>query len=105
MRARTFSINFLLDTENIREEQNKITVNLTYYLVFQNVEKILAELQFVPTPNDAHEAVFTKVPIIGFKDVRSLKDHLVWAVLPKVNAEGRSKPCGGKSALWRYVNQ
>ena len=36
------------------------------------------------------------MPIIGFKNDRSLKDHLVRAVLPKVDAEGRSKPCGGK---------
>ena len=37
----------------------------------------------------------TKVPIICFKNDRTLKDHLVRAVLPKVDAEGRSKPCGG----------
>ena len=36
------------------------------------------------------------MPIISFKNDRSLKDHLVRAVLPKVDAEGRSKPCGGK---------
>ena len=47
-------------------------------------------------PDVAHKAVFTNVPIIGFKNDRSLKDHLVRAVLPKVDAEGRSKPCGGK---------
>ena len=34
----------------------------------------------------AHKPVFTNVPIIGFKNHRSLKDHLVWAVLPKVDA-------------------
>ena len=48
------------------------------------------------TPDVGHKAVFTNVPIIGFKNDRSLKDHLVWAVLPKVDAEGRSKPCGRK---------
>ena len=47
------------------------------------------------TPDVAHKAVFTNVPIIGFKNYRSLKDHLVRAVSPKVYAEGRSKPCGG----------
>ena len=46
------------------------------------------------TPDAAHKAVFTNVPIIGFKNERSLKDHFVQAVLPKVDAEGRSKPCG-----------
>ena len=31
-----------------------------------------------------------------FKNDRSLKEHIVRAVLPKVDAEGRSKPCGKK---------
>ena len=39
-----------------------------------------------------HKAVFTNVLIIGFKNDRSLKAHLVLVVLPKVDAEGRSKP-------------
>ena len=93
LRARGFSRDSLLYRENIREEQNKITFNLTYYRVFQNVKKILAELHLLLTPDVAHKAVFTNVPIIGFKNDRSLKDHLFRAVLPKVDAEGRSKPC------------
>ena len=48
------------------------------------------------TPDDAHKAVFRNVPITGFKNDRSLKDHLVQAVLPKVDVEGRSRSCGGK---------
>ena len=47
------------------------------------------------TPDVAHKTVFTNVPIIGFKNDRSFKDHLVRAVLPKVDAEDRSKPSGG----------
>ena len=35
--------------------------------------------------------------IIGFQNDRSLKDHLFRAVLPKVDAEGRPKRCGGKN--------
>ena len=46
------------------------------------------------TPDIADKAVFTNVPIIGFKNDRSLKDHLVQAVLHKVDAEGRSKSWG-----------
>ena len=47
------------------------------------------------------------MPIIGFKNDRSLKDHLAWAVLPMVEAEGRSKPCEGKkrsSEVCKSVN-
>ena len=34
--------------------------------------------------------------IIGFKNDRSLKDHLARTVLPKVDGEGRLKPCWWK---------
>ena len=94
--ARGFSRDSLLDRENTREEQNRITFYLTYCPVFHNVKKVLAELHLLLTPDDAHKAVFTNVPIIDFKNDRSLKDHLVRAVLPKIEAEGRSKPCGWK---------
>ena len=46
------------------------------------------------THDVSHKADFTNTSIIGFKNDRSLEDHLVQAVLPKVDAEGRSKPCG-----------
>ena len=69
---------------------------MIYYPVFQNVKKLLAELHLLLTPDVARKAVFTNVPIIGLKNDRSLKDHLVRAVLLKVDAEGGSKPCGGK---------
>ena len=60
------------------------------------LKKILAELHLLLTSDVAHKAVFTNVPIIGFKNDRSLKNHFVWPVLPKSDAEGRSKPCEGK---------
>ena len=86
LRARGFSRDSLLDRENTGEEQNKITFNLTYYPVFQNVKKILAELYLLLMPDVAHKAVFSKVPIIGYKKDRRLKDHLFRAVLPKVDS-------------------
>ena len=39
LRPRGFSRDSLLDRENTREEQNKATFNLTYYIVFPNVKK------------------------------------------------------------------
>ena len=56
------------------------------------LKKTLAELHLLLTPGVAHKAVFTNIPINGFKNDRSLKDHLVRDVLPKVEAEDRSKP-------------
>ena len=71
------------------------------------VKKILAELHLLLTPDVAHKAVFTNVPTIGLENDRSLKDHLVRVVLPKVDAEVRSKSCGGKkrsSEVCKLVN-
>ena len=101
LRAWGFLRDSQLDRENSRKEQNKIIFDLTYYPLFQNFKNILAELHFLLTPVDAHKVVFTNLTIIGFKNDRSLKYHLVRAVSHKVNAESRSKPCqGGETLLW-----
>ena len=83
--------------------QNKPIFNVTYYPVLQNIKRTLAGFHLKLTPDVAQKDVFTNVPIISFK--RSLKDHLIQAVLPKVNAESRSKPCGGKKGVVKYLNQ
>ena len=93
-----------LPGENTREEQNKVTPNVTCYPVFLNVKKILAELDLLLTPDVAHKIVFTNVPIIDFKNDRSLNDLLVRAVLSKVDPSrmgGRSDP----NVPVRYLNQ
>ena len=68
---------------------------MTCYPVFKDVRKILKELYLLFTPNQAHKKVSSEVPIIGFRNAKSLKDHLVRAVLPQLDREGRSKPCEG----------
>ena len=50
LRVRGISRDSLLDREKTREEQNKITFNLTYYPVFQNVGNVLAELHLLLSP-------------------------------------------------------
>ena len=72
---------------------------LTYCPVFHNVKKVLAELHLLLTPDDAHKAVFTNVSIIGFKNDRSLKDHLVRAVLPKVMRKADPNRVGEETLL------
>ena len=101
LRERGFSRDSLLDTENTREEQNKINFNLIYYPVFQIIKKILAELHLWLTPDVAHKAVFT----IGFKNDRILKGNLVRVVSPKFDVEGRFSLCWGRNVLMRYVHQ
>ena len=49
---------------------------MTYYPVFQNVKKVLAELHYFLTP-----------------------DHLFRAMLAKVDTKGRSRPCRGETFL------
>ena len=61
--------------------------------------KVLKELHLLLKPDQAHKKVFSEVPIISFKNAKSLKDHLVRAVLPQLNREGRSKPCEGANRL------
>ena len=67
-----------------------------YYPVFKNIRKILEELHILRAPDKYHRKVFTDIPRIGFKNGKSLKDHLVRSVLPKMDVAGNSGSCGGK---------
>ena len=66
LRARGFSRDSLLKKENTREGENKITFNLIFYPVFQNVKNVLVESHILLTSDVAHNAIFTNVPIIDF---------------------------------------
>ena len=46
--------------------------------------------------DDRHKKVFPDVPLIGFKNNKNLKAHLVRSQLQDLDELGRSKPCGGK---------
>ena len=70
---------------------------MTYYPVFKDVRKIFKELHLLLTPDQAHKKIFSEVLIIGFKNAKSLKDHLVRAALPQLDREGRSKPYDGEN--------
>ena len=98
--GRAFCRDDLLNEERTFQEKTQGTFNLTYYPVFKDVRKILKELYLLLTPDQAHKKVFSEVPITGFKNAKSLKDHLVRPALPRLDREGRSKPCeGGESFM------
>ena len=59
----------------------------------------MEELHILLTPNKEHKKVFPNVPVIGFRNGKSLKDFLVRATLPKINGSGRCEPCGKKTCL------
>ena len=42
---------------------------------------------------------FTDIPRIGFKNGKSLNDHVVRSVLTKIDVAGNFDPCGGKRPL------
>ena len=59
--------------------------NITYYPAFQNTKTNLEELQILLAPDNEHQKVFPHVPVVGFRNGKSLKDHLVKASPPIFN--------------------
>ena len=79
--------------------ERKLTFNSNCYSAFQNVRAIMEELNILLNPNKEHKKVFPNVPVIGFRNGKSLKDFLLRATLPKLNGSGRCEPCGKKTCL------
>ena len=75
----------------------QLTFSITYYPVFQNIRNILQELHLLLAPDKEHKKIFPNVLAFGFRNVKSLKDYLVRAALPKTNETGRCEPCGKKT--------
>ena len=48
--------------------EQKLTFNITYYPVFQNVRAIMEELHILLTPNKDYKKVFLNVLVVGFWD-------------------------------------
>ena len=84
----------MLEKERNHSEENKVTFNITYYLSFQNTKTISEKLQILLAPDMEHQKVFPKVPIVGFRNVKSLKDHLVRVSLRILNQTLGSEPYG-----------
>ena len=97
LRAGKHSRKDLLEREKTETSEPKLT--FTYYPVFQNITNILQELHLLLAPAKEHKKVFPNVPVVGFRNGKSLKDYLVRAALPKTNETGRYKPCGKKTCL------
>ena len=64
--------------------------------MFSKLKNVLSEIHFLLTPYREHGKVFEKVPMIGFKRAKSLKDILVRAkVAPLEKKKGCCRSCGG----------
>ena len=99
LRAREHSRKDLLEREKTETSEPNLTFNITYDSVFQNIRNILQELHLLLAPDKEHKKVFPDVPVVGFRNVKSLKDYLVRAALPKTNETGRCEPRGKKTCL------
>ena len=94
LRAREYSRKDLLEREKAETSEPKLTLNITYYPVFQNIRNILQELHLLLAPDKEHKKVFPNVLVVGFRNGKSLEDYLVRAVLPRTNETRRCEPCG-----------
>ena len=54
----------------------------------------MQESHILLTPDKELNKVFHDIPVVGFHNGTSLKDHLVKAKLPNVGITGRSQSCG-----------
>ena len=57
----------------------------------------MEELQILLALDKEHQKVFPKVPIVGFCNEKSLKEHLIRASLPILNQTLGSEPCGKRN--------
>ena len=67
--------------EKVKSESNqkKLTFNISYYPVFQNIRNILEELHIVLTPDQENIVpgyVFQNIAVVGFCNGKSLKN--IW---------------------------
>ena len=99
LRARDRSREDLLEREKTETSEPKLTFNITYYPVLQNIRNKLQELHLLLPPNEEHKKVFPNVPVKGFCNDKNLIDYLGIAALPKTNEIGRCEPCGKKTCL------
>ena len=88
----------MLEKKKSQGNDSKLTFYVTYYPVLRRLKSQLKESHVILACDEDHKKVFPEIPIIGFKNNKNLKSHLVRAALPDINEVGRCEPCGGKRA-------
>ena len=71
LRARVVPRDALLEKVNNQEEKNKTTFNIVHHPIFRDVRKILEKLHVILASDDGHKKVFTDVPMVGFKIIKT----------------------------------
>ena len=78
------------------QNDNRVAFNIKYYPIFKNIRNISEELHISLAPDGKHKNVFAGIPRICFKNGKSLKDHFIRSVLPKVEVADNSGQSDGK---------
>ena len=61
---------------------------------FRMSEEMSKKLQILLAPDRELKTFFPEVPVVEFRNSKSLKDYLVTAALPKMGNAGNPEPCG-----------
>ena len=85
LRAKKIPRNDLLNKEKSQGNDSKLIFNVTYYPVFRHLKSKFKELHVILTCDEVHQRVFPVVQIIGFKNNKNLKSHLVRDAVPDIN--------------------
>ena len=64
---------------NMKGKRNdyQLVFNITYQQNFSNLKDTMSFLHLLLTPDQEHQKIFHKVPIIGFRRAKSLNDILL----------------------------
>ena len=82
LKARTHKRKDLLNNMKDKRNDYQLVFNITYHPNFSKLKDTMSFLHLLLTPDQEHQKVFHKVPIIGFRRPKSLKDILVRAKVP-----------------------
>lgn len=80
-------------------KENRLSLNITYHPAFNNLGRVLKDLQVIIGIDSLHREVFKEIPRVGFSNGKSLKSILVKSTLPKLESEENKRygcvTCGG----------
>ena len=82
LKARTHKRKDLLNNMKDKRNDYQLVFNITYHSNFSKLKDTMSFLHLLFTPDQAHQNIFHKVAIIGFRRGKSLKDILVRAKVP-----------------------
>ena len=58
---------------------------------------MLQELHIPLAPDEEHKNIFQDIPVVGFRNGKNLKDHLVRAKLQNIEVTGMPESCGKRN--------